>query len=49
MFGIAKVSDLLDWRAVMLLWGGVALVGAVFSLVALKRYTKFISNGENNE
>lgn len=49
MYGIASISDLFDWRAVMLLWGGVALLGTLFSLIALKRYTKFISEGENDE
>ena len=49
MYGIASISDLFDWRAVMLLWGGVALLGTLFSLIALKRYTKFISKGENDE
>ena len=48
MYGIASISDLFDWRAVMLLWGGVALLGAAFSVISLGKYTKFIRKDAND-
>jgi OPA family glycerol-3-phosphate transporter-like MFS transporter len=42
----AGISDRFGWGAVMLLWSGVALLGAVFSIPSLKHYTGFIDKGE---
>ena len=42
MYGIATISDALGWNATVLSWIAIALVGAVFCLLALGRYSKFM-------
>ena len=42
MYTVPYVSASFDWSVVMLVWGIVALIGALMSLISLKRYTKFI-------
>lgn len=49
MYTIPAVSEWLGWPAVMLTWCAVALVGALLSVVALKRYTDFTRKDYENE
>ncbi|MBQ2793643.1 MAG: MFS transporter [Clostridia bacterium] len=42
MYTISTVSERFGWPAVMISWCAVALVGAILSLLSLKRYSIFI-------
>ena len=42
MYGIAEIAENLGWGATVLTWTGIALVGTVFSLFALRKYTRFL-------
>lgn len=42
MYGIEVISHHLGWQATTSTWIGVCAVGALFALLALKKYSKFI-------
>ena len=44
MYGIALIADNFGWNATILSWIIIALVGAIFCAVALKRYSGFIKD-----
>ena len=41
MYGIGALSDLIGWGANALVWMGIALIGAVCSLLSMKKYSAF--------
>ncbi len=43
MYGIALVSKHLGWSATVLFWIGICALGVIFSTLAFKKYTKFLS------
>jgi OPA family glycerol-3-phosphate transporter-like MFS transporter len=43
MYGIALVAENLGWQFTVLSWIGIALFGAFFSFLAMRRYTRFIN------
>ena len=43
MFGIALVSNHLGWSATVLFWIGICAFGVFFSVLAFKKYTKFLN------
>ena len=43
MFGIALVSNHLGWSATVLFWIGICALGVIFSILAIKKYTKFLN------
>lgn len=47
MYAMALVSEKLGWVANTLIWAGVSALGAIFSLIAYKKYTAFISENSN--
>lgn len=40
-YGFAKISELFGWGVTIIIWIGVALVGAILCLIALPKWTKF--------
>lgn len=42
MYGIAYMSEALGWSLTVVSWIGVLLLGGVASILAIKKYTKFI-------
>ncbi len=46
MYGIAAVADTLGWSATAISWICVALLGGLFSLIALKKYAAFLKEAE---
>ncbi len=47
MYAIPAVSEHFNWSWVILSWCAVAVVGVLFSLISLKKYTKFIRKVDN--
>jgi OPA family glycerol-3-phosphate transporter-like MFS transporter len=43
MFGIALISNHLGWSATVLFWIGICAFGVFFSVLAFKKYTKFLN------
>ncbi len=46
MYGIAAVADTLGWSATAISWICVALLGGLFSLLALKKYAAFLKSAQ---
>ncbi len=46
MYGIALVAEHCGWRVTVLTWIGIAAIGALLALVALRRYRRFIKESE---
>lgn len=46
MYGIAAVSEWMGWSATAISWIIIALLGAVCSLFALRKYSVFLKQGE---
>ena len=42
-YGMAIISELLGWRATVITWMIVGILGAVFTLLSLRSYTRFIN------
>lgn len=42
MYGMGSIADSFGWSAVIISWIAVGALGVVFSLIALRSYTKFI-------
>ncbi len=42
MYGIALISDHLGWRATVLSWICILIVGTAFAALAFKKYTRFL-------
>ena len=47
MYGFALISELFDWRATIISWIIVSILGIASTVISLKSYTKFIKS-ENN-
>ena len=43
MYGIAAIAEWMGWSATALSWIFISLLGVVFSIVAYRKYTKFIN------
>ena len=41
-YGIALLSERLGWSATAFSWAGISLIGVLFALLALKKYTAFL-------
>ena len=42
MYGIALISDYFGWSATIFSWACILLLGAVFAVAAIKKYTQFL-------
>ena len=47
MYGIGALSELVGWSANVLVWMVIALVGAVCSIISMKKYSEFIKEGSD--
>ena len=43
MYGIALISKHLGWSATISFWIGICLIGAVFAILAFKKYSSFLA------
>ena len=46
MYGIAAIAERMGWSATALSWIFIAALGVVFSLLAYRKYTKFIKSND---
>ncbi len=42
MYGIALISEYLGWSATIISWIAILLIGVIFSILSLKKYTAFL-------
>ena len=46
-YGIPALSSVLDWSGTAISWIGICLIGLIFTILAFKKYSKFLTKKEN--
>ncbi len=49
MYGIAAVAEWMGWSATVITWIFIAVLGALFSILAFRKFTAFMKQGEENQ